>query len=102
MIIITNDASATMHYSEAQWLDAQYATFDAGSRGFRIPGVAARSIVSTLLGAAAVEEETELQYDEDTDTESTVVTQTAVAAVPAMTLADVIAASSEELSITTA
>jgi len=48
MIIITNGTTATMYYSEAQWLDAKGADFGEGAHGYRVP---TGSITGSVLGA---------------------------------------------------
>ncbi len=47
MIIITNGTTATTHYSESQWLDAQDADFGEGAYGYRVPN---SSITGPILG----------------------------------------------------
>ncbi len=46
MIIITNGTTATMYYSESQWLDAEGADFGEGAYGYRVPN---SSITSPIL-----------------------------------------------------
>ncbi len=48
MIIITNGTTATMYYTESQWLDAQDADFGEGAYGYRVPNA---SITSPILGS---------------------------------------------------
>lgn len=48
MIIITNGTTATMYYSESQWLDAEGADFGEGAYGYRVPN---SSITGSILGA---------------------------------------------------
>ncbi len=47
MIIITNGTTATMYYTESQWLDAQDADFGEGAHGYRVPNA---SITGPILG----------------------------------------------------
>ena len=47
MIIITNGTTATMYYTESQWLDAQDADFGEGAYGYRVPN---SSITGSILG----------------------------------------------------
>ncbi len=47
MIIITNGTTATMYYSESQWLDAEGADFGEGAYGYRVPN---SSITGPILG----------------------------------------------------
>jgi hypothetical protein len=48
MIIITNGTTATMYYTESQWLDAEGADFGEGAYGYRVPN---SSITGPILGA---------------------------------------------------
>ena len=49
MIVITNGQYATMYYSEAQWLDAQFAEFPQGYRAFRLRTNNGNDILSTVI-----------------------------------------------------
>jgi hypothetical protein len=48
MIIITNGTTATMYYTESQWLDAEGADFGEGAYGYRVPN---SSITGPILGS---------------------------------------------------
>ncbi len=47
MIIITNGTTATMFYTESQWLDAEGADFGEEAYGYRVPN---SSITGPILG----------------------------------------------------